>query len=109
MCAEVGRRIPYAGDISGKFLNFGVFLSFLVYFVYIIVIFLDFYCTIFMSQGSRMFSRDSLSPIPRGIGIDLAVILPARGMLARGPLRENPSYIKGPQGWSRFNCARNLA
>ena len=39
MCAEVGRRIPYAGDISGKFLNFGVFLSFLVYFVYIIVIF----------------------------------------------------------------------
>ena len=56
-----------------------------------------------------MFSRDSLNPIPRGIGIDLAVILPARGVLARGPLREIPSYILGSQGWSRFNCARNLA
>jgi len=61
-----------------------------------------------MSQGSSIFIRDSLNPIPRGIGIDLAVIFPARAMLARGPLRENPPYIRGSQGWSRFNCARNL-
>ena len=39
MCAEVGRRIPYAGDISGKILNFGHFFSFWGVLVYITVIF----------------------------------------------------------------------
>ena len=39
MCAEVGRRTPCAGDISGKNINFGSFLQFLEYFVYTIVSF----------------------------------------------------------------------